>query len=111
MIFDVNDDLQLDWDTVRAVGADLNVAAKLINRNRLGSGSLGSTLPPSIPGRSRTLQLITAERNTGNIYEARRQILGGTEPPFIAKIPVAYALRSVHTTPGPQGEFMKTVKN
>jgi len=96
MIFDVNDDLQLDWDSVRAVGAELNVTAKLINRNRLGSGSTGATLPPPIPGRSRTLQLITAERNTGNIYEARRQILGSTEPPFIAKIPVTYALRSVH---------------
>jgi len=103
MIFDVNDDLQLDWDTVRSVGADLNVAAKLINRNRLGSGSIGATLPPPIPGRSRTLQLITAERNTGNIYEARRQILGGIEPPFIAKIPVTYALRSVHPSPAPQG--------
>jgi hypothetical protein len=36
---------------------------------------------------------------TGSIYEARRQILGNTEPPFIAKIPVAYALRSVHGSP------------
>jgi len=104
MIFDINDDLQLDWETVRSIGTDMNVTAKLINRNRMSSGGIGSTLPPPIPGRSRTLQLISAERNTGNIYETRRRILGGVKPPFIANIPPSYALRPIYP-PGLHQQF------
>lgn len=96
MIFDVSDDFQPDWDVVRTIGTELSVAVKLINRNhRSSTGSITGHLPPQIPGKGRTLQLISAERNTGNIYEARRQILGGLELPFIAIVPTSYALRPI----------------
>ena len=94
MIFDLADDFHLDWESVRQIGSDLNVNVKLINRNRGGNGGPGSSLPPPIPGRSRTIQLIAAERNAGNIFEARRRILGGLESPVTANIPSTYNLRS-----------------
>jgi len=97
MIFDLSDDHQLDWDSVRLIGSDLNVNVKLINRNRNSSERSGlgglSSLPPPVPGRSRTIQLIAAERNTSNIFEARRMILGGSESVFPANIPNSYHLR------------------
>jgi len=98
MIFDLADEFQLDWEGVRRVGSELNVNIKLINRNRVSerNGNAGNaSLPPPVPGRSRTIQLVAAERNTGNIYEARRRILGPAEPSHIANIPPTYALRQV----------------
>ncbi|ODM97779.1 Protein bicaudal C 1 [Orchesella cincta] len=100
MIFDLADDFPLDWEAVRMIGSELNVNVKLINRNR-ASGDRGgpgaASLPPPIPGRGRTIQLIAAERNTANIYEARRRILGAMEPPASVSIPSAYALRPTVT--------------
>ncbi|CAL8113922.1 unnamed protein product [Orchesella dallaii] len=95
MIFDLADDFPLDWESVRMIGSELNVNVKLINRNRATSdrGGPAASLPPPIPGRGRTIQLIAAERNTANIYEARRRILGAMEPPASVSIPSTYALR------------------
>jgi len=93
MIFDLADDFPLDWEAVRMIGSELNVNVKLINRNRDRSGPGSASLPPPIPGRGRTIQLIAAERNTANIYEARRRILGAMEPPASVSIPSSYALR------------------
>lgn len=95
MIFDLSDQFSLDWDSVRQICTDLNVNVKMINRNRIGSGGPGSSLPPPIPGRSRTIQLVAAERSAGNIFEARRRILGGVEPPTIPNVPPTYMLRHI----------------
>jgi len=101
MVFDLSDEFHLEWDGVRAMGADLNVNIKLINRNKNSGGGGGgdggrllASLPPPIPGRSRTIQLVAPERNATNIYEVRRRILGSLEPPFYANVPQAYQLRS-----------------
>ncbi len=105
MIFDLADDFPLDWEAVRMIGSELNVNVKLINRNRGSSdrGGPGSaSLPPPIPGRGRTIQLIAAERNTANIYEARRRILGALEPPASVNVPTTYALRPTI----PAGSFL-----
>lgn len=106
MIFDLADEYHLDWDGMRQVGADMNVNVKLINRNRGGSMERGSnhgggglsSLPPPVPGRSRTIQLIAHERNTSNMFEVRRRILGGVEPCFNAGIPQNYLLRPTYPT-------------
>ncbi|CAG7830597.1 unnamed protein product [Allacma fusca] len=91
MIFDLADDHQLDWDNVRLIGSELNVNIKLINRSNRTSNA---SLPPPLPGRSRTIQIIACERNTNNIYEARKRILGLSEN-YNANIPQSYGLRGV----------------
>jgi hypothetical protein len=102
MIFDLLDDFQLNWEVVRQMGSDLNVNVKMINRNRVpgndrhGMGGL-SSLPPPVPGRSRTIQLVAAERNATNIFEVRRRILGAAEPRFDANVPVTYMLRQTYS--------------
>jgi hypothetical protein len=102
MIFDLADDYQLDWEAVRQIGSEMNVNVKMINRNRgsmeRGSSNGLSSLPPMVPGRSRTIQLIAHERNTTNMFEVRRRILGGNEPAFHANIPQTYLLRPTYPT-------------
>lgn len=110
MIFDLADEFHLEWDVIRQVGQDMNVNVKLINRNRGGmdrsSGGGGglSSLPPPVPGRSRTIQLIAHERNTSNLFEVRRRILGGMEQMFSASIPQNYMLRPTYPTSEVKGE-------
>jgi len=94
MIFDLADDHQLDWDYVRNIGSELNVNIKLINRNNRASNA---SLPPPLPGRSRTIQIIASERNTTSIYEARKRILSLTDA-YSVNIPSSYGLRP-GTTP------------
>jgi hypothetical protein len=117
MIFDLADEYHLDWDGIRQVGSELNVNVKLINRNRGGSMERGSgsgssnsshhgglsSLPPPVPGRSRTIQLIAHERNTSNMFEVRRRILGGIEQVFHAAIPQNYLLRPTYPTADMKG--------
>ena len=89
MIFDLADDHQLDWDYVRNIGTEMNVNIKLINRNNRASNA---SLPPPLPGRSRTIQIIASERNTVSIYEARKRILSLIEN-YSVNIPSSYGLR------------------
>jgi len=97
MIFDLPNQFPLDWESVRQICTDLNVNVEMINRNSAGSGGPGSFLPSPVPGRSRTIQLVAAEKNAGNIFESRRRIMGRVEAPVIAKIPTTYVLRHAGT--------------
>lgn len=112
MIFDLADDYHLDWEPLRQIGSEMSVNVKMINRSRgsmerSNSSSNGlSSLPPPVPGRSRTIQLIAHERNTSNMFEVRRRILGGNDSIFNANIPPTYLLRPTYPTSEMKGVFL-----